>query len=313
MNTCMIQQAIKAFALQLGFNDAGFCAAEPVEQYVINAYYQWLDRRDHGQMNYMAQRIEERFKPSLLAGFEVNTIIAVVMNYFHSENEKLLSQKSRYKISRYALGRDYHKVFRKRMNRLAEYIRGMTGKNAKPYVDTSPVLEKYWAAKTGMGVIGQNTCFIHHKYGSWVFLGIIYCEAKIYTSFQKGILLKSNTCNGCASCLRSCPTGALVAPFVLQSQRCISYLTIEHKTSFDEKTPHWKNWIWGCDVCQQVCPHNKKPVDTPMKDFLIHPSVSSLLTLEDLSQLNHIQLHGTSLQRGGKERLPRNIKWVNNS
>lgn len=306
MNIFQLQQAIKVFAYKLGFHDIGFCSLISVESVIFHAHQKWIENNYHGQMQYMATRNAERFNPSVLAGFEVRSVIAVIMNYYHYENNSLLANTS-YCISRYALGRDYHKIFRKRMNHLAEIIRQLTGKMAKPYVDTSPVLEKYWAARCGLGVIGQNTCLIHHKYGSWIFIGIIYSESEVHINEDLKINITDLKCQECGICIQTCPTKAIVKPYTLNSNLCISYLTVEHKTNFDSQTPKWKKWIWGCDICQLVCPHNKNSKNTNIKDFLARPAIIELLNSGKISEN---KLIGTALKRGGNERLPRNINWV---
>ncbi len=238
-------------ARQLGFDRVGVTPADPPPR-DLAAYRAWLDRGDHAGMGYMARpdRVERRADPTvILPG--ARSVVAVAVNYAleppASEDDIL-----RGRISRYAWGDDYHDWILPRLERLGEWIVAETGaERYRAYVDTGPVLERAFAARAGLGFVGKNTCLITPQLGSWVFLGVVLVDVDLPPVGEP----LPPRCGTCTRCLDACPTDALAAPYRVDARRCISYLTIEHKGVIPPALrPQMGEWVFGCDVCQAVCP-----------------------------------------------------------
>lgn len=271
---------IKTFARELGFIKIGFSkASKCISEY--DRFSKWINQGYYGQMSWIANSFESRLDPfQLLPG--VKTVISVAMNYFNSIDIK--HEKGNGRISRYAWGNDYHDVLMNRMIRLFNYIsEKLPDSKYKICVDTSPVLEKYWAQNSGIGWRGKHSIIINEEYGSWIFLG----EILINKEFEYDAP-DVDKCGNCNLCVEACPTQAIVEPYVLDASKCISYLTIESKNEFspDEKK-NLGNWIYGCDICQEVCPWNQKSArQTKIKDFyarkeIVSFSLNSILNLTE--------------------------------
>jgi epoxyqueuosine reductase len=242
---------VKSEARSLGFSHAGICSAAP-DGPANERLKAWLDRGYHASMAWMAARAEERCDPSrVLPG--ARSIISLAFNYYtphvHSEAE------GTGKVSRYAWGDDYHEVVGERVKRLVRWLtEAFPGELAVWYVDTGPVMEKVWAARAGIGWIGKHTNVITTDTGSWVFLGEIITTLDLPADTPA-----VDHCGTCALCIEACPTGAIVEPYVVDSNRCLSYLTIEHRGPVDPSLHgQYESWVFGCDVCQDVCPWNQK-------------------------------------------------------
>ncbi|MGH8129377.1 MAG: tRNA epoxyqueuosine(34) reductase QueG [Steroidobacteraceae bacterium] len=244
---------------QVGISDLDLATAE-------SRLRHWLQRRFHGTMHYMERHGERRSRPALLVPGTVSVITAR-MDYLPAEAvspEALLDHPRKAYVSRYALGRDYHKVLRTRLRRLASRIEDRIGPHGhRVFVDSAPVLEKPLAEKAGLGWIGKHTNLINRAAGSWFFLGELYTDLPLPP--DKG---EVSHCGSCRTCLDVCPTGAIVAPYELDARRCISYLTIEMPGSIPAE---WRkaigNRIYGCDDCQLCCPWNKFARPTAEGDF----------------------------------------------
>jgi epoxyqueuosine reductase len=226
----------------------------------------WLEKNRHGEMGYMAKNLEKRLDPKKLVP-GTKRIIITRMNYFppNTHTKETLQNKEKGYVSRYALGRDYHKLIRKRLQRLANFISEQTEHvNYRVFVDSGPVMEKAFAEKAGLGWIGKNTLLLNKEAGSYFFLGVLLTnlELPIDTS------LKEKSCGKCSACITICPTKAIVAPGELDARRCISYLTIEHRGSIPiELRSLIGNRIYGCDDCQIICPWNRYAKLTSESDF----------------------------------------------
>ncbi len=242
---------IKAEALRLGFQKVGIAAAEasPEESERLKS---WISRGFHGSMRWMERTTEKRCDPALvLPG--VRSIVSVAMNYYTADQYP--DDPAVGKVSRYAWGDDYHEILQERLERLLEAVRHRApGTEGKLYVDTGPVAEKYWAERAGIGWRGKHTNVITRDFGSWVFLGellltvVLECDEPSF-----------DLCGTCTRCLEACPTQAFPAPYVLDANRCISYLTIEHRGEIaKELGERFDRWIYGCDTCQDVCPWNQR-------------------------------------------------------
>jgi len=257
----------------------------------------------------MNRNHEKRTDPrALLPG--ARSVISVLMNYYPAET---LPDENNYKIAKYAYGKDYHMVIREKLNQLMADLREFAGEHqSRALTDSAPVLERAWAEKAGLGWIGKNTCLIHPKMGSFVFIGEIITDLELeYDNHQINDL-----CGGCTRCIDACPTGAIVAPRVLDSARCISYFTIEYRGELpEEKKTNFQDWIFGCDICQDVCPWNRKAV--PHSENSFKPS-SGLLEMdkEKWEQLTEEQFRvffkESALSRTKFKGLKRNIDFLKN-
>lgn len=241
-----IEERIRRLALGTGFSHVGFCSVQHGE--VVPHLREWLDRNYHGRMKYMEN--PRRTSPSVvLSG--IRTMVVVGLNYRWPENSE---QTQEAMISKYAWAEDYHEVMLPMLQDLAAQIQQISpGAAAKVYVDTGPIVEKHWAQKAGVGWIGKHTNVISQKGSSWMFLGEVLTD----------LILEPDPpavdhCGTCVQCIEACPTGAIVAPYVLDARLCISYLTIELRDSIPvELRPAIGHRIFGCDDCQDVCPWNR--------------------------------------------------------
>jgi epoxyqueuosine reductase len=249
---------VKRRAKDLGFDLIGIADARPSEyrDYLRN----WLDDGQAGTMNYLAARFEERTDPrAYLPG--ARSVICVAINY-HTPLEEPRADERPYhgRVARYALGDDYHELIKTRLHALADWLRE-TAPDAvtKTAVDTAPVMEKGLAARAGVGWQGKNTCTINEAIGSWLLLGEIVTTLALPPDDPA-----VDRCGTCTRCLDACPTGAITAPYQLDARRCISYLTIEHREGEIDPAlaPKIGDWLYGCDICQDVCPWNSKAPDT---------------------------------------------------
>lgn len=274
------------------------------------AYLQkWLDAGYHGSMDYMASHGIKRSRPEeLIPG--TCRVISLRMDYLTPDTQPLeiLASPDKAYISRYTLGRDYHKLIRKRLAKLAKRIEAETGSGQyRAFVDSAPVLERAIAERAGLGWIAKNTMLINSEAGSWFFLGEIYTDLPL----QETVPQTSKHCGTCTTCLDICPTNAFIGPFQLDARKCISYLTIEHKGSIDpELRPLMGNRIFGCDDCQLLCPWNKFAQPTEQGDFqprhqLDDVQLVDLFLWDEDTYLSNTE--GSALRRIGYERWLRNL------
>lgn len=247
----MTSAALKERARSLGFDLCGVARAERLER-DAEALAAWLRRDYHASLAWMARHADTRADPArLLPG--CRSVIVVAMNYWPGADEVAVPA-GRAKVALYARGRDYHKVLGRKSKELAAWLAEATGKESRSFVDTAPVLERAWAERAGIGWIGKNANLISRRLGSWLLLGEILTAAEIDPDPGP----HDDFCGSCTACLEACPTGAIVEPGVVDSRRCISYWTIEHRGPIpDEVAPGLGEWIFGCDDCQTVCPWNR--------------------------------------------------------
>ncbi|MDG1800553.1 MAG: tRNA epoxyqueuosine(34) reductase QueG [Luminiphilus sp.] len=302
-----IIETIQAWARELGFQDIGFTGVNLHEH---EAYLEkWLQAGYHGTMDWMDRHGSKRSRPSELVPGTC-TVISCRMDYLPEAADawEILEHSGKGFVSRYALGRDYHKLIRSRLEKLAERIRDeLASGTFRAFVDSAPVLERAIAEKSGLGWIAKNTMLINESAGSYFFLGEIYTDIPFMPSDPK----EEKHCGSCSACMVACPTEAFVAPFVLDARRCISYLTIEHKGSIDEALrPKMGNRIYGCDDCQLVCPWNKFATTSPEPDFAPREGLdqADLITLFAWTEKEfEDRLQGSPIRRIGHERWLRNI------
>ena len=245
-----IAAQIKRRARELGFDLVGIAPATPSGY--RHHFRQWLDSRQAGEMKYLAQRFDERTDPAAyLPG--AASVIAVGLNYFVPLQPPPAGHG---RIARYALGDDYHQIIKGRLHQLADWIRQIAPEaKTRCAVDTAPVMEKELAARAGIGWIGKNTCVINHQIGSWILLGEVLTTLALPADEPA-----ADRCGSCRRCIDACPTQAITEPYQLDARRCISYLTIEHRGQIDrELSAKCGDWMYGCDICQEVCPWNRDP------------------------------------------------------
>jgi len=297
---------IKTWGQELGFQQIGITDTD-LSKYEP-AFHAWLAKGFHGSMSYMEKHGNKRYQPAALIPNTVR-IISVRMNYLPPDTSlvEVLKDKNKGYISRYALGRDYHRVLRQRLEQLTVKIREEIGAfGYRVFCDSAPVLEKALAEKAGLGWIGKHTNIINSKAGSWFFLGEIYTDLPLTTDAP---ITKSH-CGSCTACITICPTQAIVGPYQLDARRCISYLTIESKAAIPlEFRPLIGNRIYGCDDCQLVCPWNKFAKYTTETDF--HPRhqlhVPQLIDLFAWSEADFLRYtEGSAIRRIG------HISWLRN-
>lgn len=306
-----LHEKVKAWVIEAGFDLVGIAPAHPPLHY--SAYLEWLRRGYHGEMAYLVRHARLRASiERLLPG--ARSVVAVGLNY----NQHPPRTEAR--IARYALGRDYHKVMRQRLakvgRRLEECVPGAAWRVC---VDSAPALERDYAQLAGLGWFGKNTCLINTQRGSWFFLGLLVTNVPLQADEPA-----RGGCGTCRRCIDACPTGALVlredAPIAwLDARRCISYLTIEKRGPLSPAEQAMLNgWLFGCDVCQEVCPFNeprsRQPLRarrTPIEDFLPRPALMNL-SLSELAEVTDDEFrrrfNGTALMRAGAEGIRRNAR-----
>ncbi|GAA4056796.1 tRNA epoxyqueuosine(34) reductase QueG [Flavobacterium chungnamense] len=255
--TSNYSKLIKSEATRLGFLSCGISKAEFLEEEAPRLE-SWLNKNQHGQMSYMENHFDKRLNPKLLVD-DSKSVISLLLNYFPSEEQNSDS----YKISKYAYGQDYHFVIKEKLKELLNTIQSQIGDvSGRAFVDSAPVLDKAWAAKSGLGWIGKNSNLITQKVGSFYFIAELIIDLELEYDYPT-----TDHCGTCTACIDACPTDAIVAPYVVDGSKCISYFTIELKDNLPiEMKGKFDDWAFGCDVCQDVCPWNRfsKPHNEPL-------------------------------------------------
>ncbi|MCJ8170253.1 tRNA epoxyqueuosine(34) reductase QueG [Atopomonas sediminilitoris] len=302
-----LAQRIKTWGRELGFQQVGIAGVE------LGAHEtrldEWLAAGYHGEMDYMASHGSKRSHPEQLVPGTLR-VVSLRMDYLPADTgmTQVLSNPQQAYVSRYALGRDYHKLIRKRIAQLAEQIQAEIGAfGFRAFVDSAPVLERALADQAGLGWIGKNTMLINRQAGSFFFLGELYTDLPLPVDAPYG----KNHCGSCSACLDKCPTNAFVGPNVLDATRCISYLTIELKGSIPEELRSMMgNRVFGCDDCQLVCPWNRFARPTGQGDFqprhaLDRSQLAELFLWDEATFLSRTE--GSPIRRAGFERWLRNL------
>lgn len=241
-------QLIKAESKRLGFLSCGISKAEFLEEEAPRLE-NWLSNNYHGQMNYMENHFDKRLNPTLLVD-DAKSVVSLLLNYYPSE----IQNEESYKISKYAYGQDYHFVIKEKLKELLHFIQTEIGDvSGRAFVDSAPVLDKAWAAKSGLGWIGKNSNLITQKVGSFYFIAELIVDLDLEYDYAT-----TDHCGTCNACIDACPTEAIVAPYQVDGSKCISYFTIELKDNLpQEMKSKFDDWMFGCDVCQDVCPWNR--------------------------------------------------------
>jgi epoxyqueuosine reductase len=302
-----LSNQIKSFAVSLGFHNVGIAKAEAFVEEKKHLLH-WLAHKYAGTMNWMERNTEKRVDVRTILP-EAKSVISVAMNYYtpHQHSEK----KNTGKISRYAWGDDYHDILTPKLEQLLDWIKSQEPKaNGKVYVDTGPVLEKVWAQKAGIGWEGKHTNIISKEFGSWIFLGEIILNLELECD-----VTAIDHCGTCTLCLDACPTQAIVEPYVLDATKCISYLTIEYKGEIDSSlAQHFDGWLYGCDVCQDVCPWNHKFAE-PTNVVQFEPRENNIQPkLEEIENLSEEEFRtkfkGSAMKRTKLSGLKRNAQAI---
>jgi epoxyqueuosine reductase len=296
---------IKAQARALGFD---FCGISPA-QFLTNEapkLEKWLDQNYQGEMAYMANHFDQRLDPrKLVEG--AKSVISVLLNYFP---KLTISESDNYKISKYAYGTDYHFVLKDKLKELLHFIHHEIGEvNGRAFVDSAPVMDKVWAEKSGLGWIGKHSNLLNRQMGSFFFIGELILDLELAYDSPIG-----DFCGTCTRCLDACPTEAIVSPYVVDGSKCIAYFTIELKDQIPATVQgKFENWIFGCDICQDVCPWNRfaKPHQTPEfepSDKLLQMQKSDWeeITEEVFKEL----FRKSAVKRSKLQGLKRNISFV---
>lgn len=301
-------ELIKAEAKRLGFSDCGISKVETLSS-EKEKLERWLDNGFHAEMNYMAQNFEKRLSPALLVP-NAQSVISVSLNYFPGSIEYTKDQP---KISKYALGRDYHKVMKKMLKQLFAFIQSIEPQlEGRFFVDSAPVMDRVWAEKSGLGWRGKHGLMIHKDKGSFFFIGEII--SSIHLEYDKPV---NSYCGNCTACIDACPTTAITEPYIVDANRCISYQTIENANAIPENIiSNIDHYIFGCDICQDACPWNKKSVLTEIKDFGSRKDLTEL-TYNDLEALDeesfNTLFNGTPIKRAGYQKIFKTVNQIKDS
>ena len=308
-----LAERVKGLALAVGFDLAGVARAEPTPE--TEFLREWLDRGYAGGMGYLERRVEERVDPRRLME-SARSVVAVGLIYDPGTPSEATPGSG--SVARYAGGEDYHFVLGERLSALESGLEALAGRPVatRSYVDTGPVLERVYAAYAGLGWIGKNTCLIHPRLGSYLFLGVVITDLELEADARE-----ADHCGSCRACLDACPTDAFAAPYVLDATRCISYTTIEARDGIPpEMREAHGDWLFGCDICQEVCPWNLRPrrripADpqglrermAPRPEWL-RPSLAWILDLSEDAWRQ--ETRGTALRRAKYRGLLRNALVV---
>jgi epoxyqueuosine reductase len=283
MDTLTATLKVREKARQLGFDRCGFARAGPLDEEAYRLE-EWLKQNLHGTMGWMENHFEKRTDPTKLVP-GARSIVSVIASYRFEENERFDQQKNAPKIAKYARGRDYHKVFKNRLKKLFLYTKELIGDiDGRFFVDSAPVMDKAWAQRAGNGWIGKHSNLLNKTHGSWFLIGEMILDIPFVYDRPE-----TDHCGSCTRCIDACPTNAIHEPYRVDSNRCISYLTIELK---EKMAAEFENqigeWMFGCDICQDVCPWNRKAeyghiADLKPRKNVLYPSV------EKWSEITHEQ------------------------
>ena len=295
---------IKSEAQRLGFLSCGISKAGFLEQEAPRLE-SWLQNQRNGKMAYMENHFDKRLDPTLLVD-GAKSVVSLLLNYYPSEVQKSDS----YKISKYAFGQDYHFVIKDKLNALLFEMQSFIGEiSGRAFVDSAPILDKAWAAKSGLGWIGKNSNLITKQVGSFYFIAELIIDLELDYDTAT-----TDHCGNCTACIDACPTDAIVAPYVVDGSKCISYFTIELKDNLPQELKgKLDDWAFGCDVCQDVCPWNKfsKPHSEPL--FNPNPTLLSM-SKKDFEEITDetfkLVFKNSAVKRTKFEGLKRNIEFL---
>jgi len=305
LNTAKYTQPIKTKAKELGFMSCGIAKAGFLEEEAPRLEA-WLKNGFHGEMTYMENHFDKRLDPRLLVD-GAKSVISLSLNYYTDEEQL---DETAPKISKYAYGDDYHQVIKAKLKLLLDWMNEHIGEvNGRAFVDSAPVLDKAWAKKAGLGWIGKNTNLISKSMGSFFFLAELIVDIEL----EYDIAPTADHCGTCTKCIDACPTEAIVGPYVVDGSKCISYLTIELKNEIPAAFKgKMDNWMFGCDICQDVCPWNRFSVLNTEPAFQPHPDLLGM-TKQDWQEITEDVFKkvfkNSAVKRTKFEGLKRNISF----
>lgn len=309
MNKETNSRLIKRKAQELGFMYCGVSKADFLEEEAPRLE-SWLAQNRHGEMGYMANHFDKRLDPRLLVD-GAKSVVSLLLNYYPKDTQH---EPDAPKLSKYAYGKDYHFVIKDKLKTLMAYIHEEIGEvGGRIFVDSAPVMDKAWAAKSGLGWVGKNSNLIHPKEGSFFFIAELILDLELESDGPM-----KDYCGTCTKCIDACPTDAIVAPYVVDGSKCISYLTIELKDAIipGEFKSHMENWMFGCDICQDVCPWNRfsKVHNEPSFDPHENLLKMSKSDWEDLTEEIFRELfRNSAVKRTKYSGLKRNIQFLKES
>ncbi|TXC85067.1 tRNA epoxyqueuosine(34) reductase QueG [Luteibaculum oceani] len=301
-------QTVKQIAADLGFDFCGISKAEQLQE-EAKGLELWLKKGFHGDMSYMERNFDKRIDPRILVP-GAKSVISLLLNYYPSEKQR---EDSKYKISKYAYGRDYHKVIKKKLKHFLHAITEQIGEvGGRIFVDSAPVMDKAWAKKSGLGWIGKNTNLINKGSGSFFFIAELILDLDLEPD---GPI--KDYCGTCTKCIDACPTDALIQPYQIDGSKCISYLTIELKENIPNNFKgKMDDWAFGCDVCQDVCPWNRFSTPHKTEDLRANKEriqISDRGWEEMTEELFEELFKGSAIKRTQYRGIKRNIGFLKNS
>jgi len=306
ISSFILTKRLKEYAKNIGFQDIGVSKAISLEKEALRLE-KWLKSGFQGEMDYMHRNFDLRIHPQKLHE-NTKSIISLSYNYFKEESQE--DDPENIKVSKYARGRDYHKVLKRKLKLIIEWLKSEVGEiSARGFVDSAPVMERVWAEKSGVGWVGKNSLLLTKGKGSFFFLAEIFVDIELDYDYPV-----KNYCGTCTKCIDACPTQAIVAPYVVDSQKCISYMTIEYKgahlpSNYSENS---QNWIYGCDICQDVCPINARARQHAEPEFNDKEIFSSMARniWEDMTEEKFNEVfHDSPIKRAGYKGLMRNLNY----
>lgn len=304
-NTAKYSQFIKSEAQRLGFLSCGISKVEFLEEEAPRLE-KWLSENRNGKMQYMENHFDKRLNPALLVD-GAKSVVSLLLNYYPEKNQR----EDSFKISKYAYGQDYHYVIKEKLKELLHAINENIGEvGGRVFVDSAPVMDKIWAQKSGLGWIGKNTNLISKKVGSFFFVAELIIDIEL----EYDNPTPTDHCGSCTRCIDACPTEAIIAPYVVDGSKCISYFTIELKENIPQEVKgKFDDWIFGCDVCQDVCPWNRfssphnEPLFQPKEEILSFSKQDWIdITEETFSKV----FQKSAVKRAKFEGFKRNIEFV---
>ena len=285
--------------MSCGISKAGFLEQEAPR------LENWLNKNQHGQMSYMENNFDKRLNPTLLVE-DAKSVVSLLLNYYPAE----LQNQETYKISKYAYGQDYHFVIKEKLKEFLFSIQSNIGEvSGRAFVDSAPILDKAWAAKSGLGWIGKNSNLLTQQVGSFYFIAELIIDLELDYDYAT-----TDHCGTCTACIDACPTEAIVAPYIVDGSKCISYFTIELKENIPaEMKGKFDDWAFGCDICQDVCPWNK--FSKPHKEPLFNPNPELLsMSKKDWEEITEetfkVVFKNSAVKRTKFEGLKRNIEFL---
>lgn len=307
MDSLALTLKVRQKARQLGFDGCGFSRAHKLDK-EARRLEQWLSEGRHGNMGWMENNFEKRIDPTRLVPGS-KSVVSVIASYRFRENEDADLNSHSPKIAKYARGRDYHKTFRQRLKKLYRFTKETTGDiNGRVFVDSAPVMDKAWAERSGLGWMGKNGNMLNKQLGSWFLIGEMILDVPFVYDHPVG-----DHCGSCTRCIDACPTNAIYEPYKINSEKCISYLTIELKDQIPESLQQQMGeWAFGCDICQDVCPWNRKADYGMIEDFRPRPQLLSTPGDRQWSEIDletyDVLFEGTPVRRAKHKWFTRNAE-----